>query len=91
MKEVNKRRLKYIGHATRNKTSNLMSSAIYGKSESKRKRGRPPTTYQNNIKDITSLNISEIARKARNRDDWRRVVKAYLKSEATIDNDDADR
>ena len=80
LSEINKRRLKYIGHATRNKNTNLMSSVLYGKLEAKRKQGRPPITYQDNIKEITGLKMSQIARRSQNREDWRRVVAARKSS-----------
>ena len=67
-----------------------MKTALYGNIVGIRRRGRPGMTYQENIKDITGLGISEISRRAQDRDDWRRVV-ATSKAEANIDNDDADR
>merc|ERR1711860_448944 len=39
--EINKRRLKYVGHAVRHKNTTLMSTVLMGKIEGKRKRGRP--------------------------------------------------
>ena len=88
--EINKRRLRYIGHTTRNKNTDLMKIAFYGNVEATRKRGRPGMTYQENIKDTTGLRICEISRKAHDRDDWRRVV-TMSRAAANIDNDDADR
>ena len=76
LSDINKRRLKYIGHATRNNKTDLMSSIFYGKSSAKRKQGRPPTTYQDNIKETSDLKMSQIARRSQNREDWRRVVTA---------------
>ena len=38
LSEINKRRLKYIGHTTRNKNTNLMKTALYGKLETTKRR-----------------------------------------------------
>ena len=38
------RKLKYVGHASRNKATDLMKTVLQGKFQSKRKKGRPPVT-----------------------------------------------
>ena len=89
--EINKRRLAYIGHATRNKKTDLMISVLQGKTETKRKQGRPPITYHENIKKASQLEISEMTRKAQDRNKWRRFCRDVQHVAANIDDDEADR
>ena len=88
--EINKRKLKYIGHANRNTKTQLMKTVLQGKLESKRKRGKPPTSYASNIKKISGLKVNEVAQKCLDRKEWRRIVEASTAA-ANIDPDDADR
>ena len=39
---VAQRKLKYVGHASRNKATDLMKTVLQGKIQSQRKKGRPP-------------------------------------------------
>ena len=48
LSEINKGQLKYIGCATGNKHTILMSSVLYGKAEAKRNKGRSYYSYQEN-------------------------------------------
>ena len=41
LKEINKRKLKYIGHANRNTKTQLMKTVLQGKLEAKRKAEKP--------------------------------------------------
>ena len=71
LNQIKRRRLKYVGHALRNPRTNLMSTVLQGKVEGKRNRGRPPTTYIDNIKKDSGLSLSQIVRRSDDRDDWR--------------------
>ena len=90
LREINKRRLKYLGHANRNKNTSLMTTVLQGKIEAKRRPGRPPTTYIENIKKICHLNIQEVVQRSQDRKAWTRVVKSVIAA-ANIDTDEADR
>ena len=45
LSEINRRKLSYIGHVTRNKQTDLMKIALQGKTSSRRRRGRPAASY----------------------------------------------
>ena len=57
---INKRRLKYVGHVSHNKNTDLMTVIYQGKTEARRKKGRPPVSYIENITKISGLNIQEV-------------------------------
>ena len=42
---INQRKLKYIGHAARNVHTDLMITVLQGKTQSRRKKGRPAASY----------------------------------------------
>ena len=86
LKEINGRKLRYVGHASRNTKTDLMKTVLQGKTEAKRNSGRPPTSYMNNIKDVCGLNINEIAQKSENREDWRTFVASSVA--ANIEHDE---
>ena len=86
---INRRKLRYLGHANRNSKTNLMTTVLQGKIEAKRNRGRPPISYMTNITEISGLSLSEVVHMSRNRQQWRETVKRL--GAATIDPGDADR
>ena len=89
LKEINRRKLKFLGHAIRNPKTNLMASILQGRVEGKRNRGRPPMSYIDNVKSITGLTLGEVVHRSRDREDWRAVV---ARCEAATDGDgEADR
>ena len=49
MNEINKRRLRYTGHALRSQKTDLMSTALMGRVEGCRKRGRPATSLMGRV------------------------------------------
>ena len=74
MKEMNKRRLRYIGHAVRSQKTDLMSTALMGRVEGCKKRGRPPMSLipmMDNISAITGLSLAEVVHRSRDREGWR--------------------
>ena len=77
LKDINRRKLKYLGHAIRNPKTNLMASIFQGRVEGKRNRGRPSMSYMDNIKAITGLTLGEVVHRSRDREDWRAVVARY--------------
>ena len=96
LKEINKRRLKYLGHAIRNEKTTLMKTAFEGKVEGKGRRGRPYKSYMENITQITGIKKKKnIIKKAMDRDEWRSLVAESLAAAnidtGPMDPDDADR
>ena len=53
--KVERRRLKYAGHALSSTKTDLMATVLKGKIEAKRKRRRPPTSYISNITKASGL------------------------------------
>ena len=89
LQEINRRKLKYVGHAVRNPKTDLMASILQGRVEGRRNRGRPPMSYMDNITAISGLTLGQVIHRSRDRDDWRAVV---ARSEAaTDDHGDTDR
>ena len=87
--EINKRRMRYIGHAIRNPRTDLMATILQGRVEGRRNRGRPPTTLMNNITASSGLSLSDVVHRSRDRQDWRAVVASTRA--ATFSRGDADR
>ena len=71
---INRRKLRYLGHANRNTKTNLMTTVLQGKIEAKRNRGRPPISYMTNITETSGLSLSEVVHMSRNRQQWRETV-----------------
>ena len=87
--KINKRKMRYLGHAVRNPKTGLMATILQGRVEGKRNRGRPKTLYMDNVTAISGLTLAGVMHRSRDREDWRTVV---ARSEAaTDDHSDADR
>ena len=89
MNEISKRRVRYIGHVIRNQKTDLMSTALMGRVEGCRKRGRPAMSLMDNITEITGLSLGEVVHRSRDREDWKAVVASI--GGATIELGVADR
>ena len=74
LQEIDRRRLRYIGHANRSTSTNLMSTVMMGKVQGKRKRGRPPTSYIGNVIDASGLTMQELVHLSTEREEWRNLV-----------------
>ena len=89
MQQINRRKMRYLGHAVRNPKTNLMATILQGRVEGKRNQGRPQTLYTDNVTAISGLTLAGVMHRSRDREDWRTVV---ARSEAaTDDHGDADR
>ena len=88
MNDINKRRLRYIGHAIRSQKTDLMSTALMGRVEGCRKRGRPAMSLIDNITSNTGLSLGDVVHRSRDREGWRAVVTSIRG--ATIEHGDAD-
>ncbi|RUS81011.1 hypothetical protein EGW08_011216 [Elysia chlorotica] len=74
LSEVQKRRLRYTGHAIRNIKTDLMKTVLQGKFAGKRRKGRPPTTLIDNIEKSSGLSLHKISLRSRDRNKWHTVV-----------------
>ena len=71
---ISKRRLGYLGQANRNTQTELMTTVLQGKVEAIRNQGRPPTSYIDNVKTDSGLQIYEVIHQIRDQDRWWSVV-----------------
>ena len=74
-RDINIRKLRYFGHITRRDNS-VEKLILQGAVEGSRGRGRPITSWTDDIKRITGLSTIEATRRASNRTKWRALVKA---------------
>ena len=74
LREVDKRRLKYVGHALRNTKTDLMFTVLQGKTDAKRKRGIQQTSYIANITEASRLGVHEMTRISSKRNRWCALV-----------------
>ena len=87
--EINKRRLRYVGHAVRNKNTSLMSKVLMGRVEGKRKQGRPAKNLPGNLIEASGCgNLQAMVDKCRDRDGWRALVSSRVAP--TVDRGDGD-
>ena len=70
---VKERKLGYYGHVMR-KEGDLEKAIIQGTTPGSRARGRPRTTWMNNITEWTGLSVDQLVRRAQDRQQWRAVV-----------------
>ncbi|CAI6375634.1 unnamed protein product [Macrosiphum euphorbiae] len=63
--------LKFFGHVIRR--DGIEKDIIQGKVERKRSRGRPPTRYIDQIKNLTRMSMSDNIRNTGNREFWRNI------------------
>ncbi|XP_071582447.1 uncharacterized protein [Temnothorax nylanderi] len=70
-----RRVLQYFGHITRRNQDNLEKLIVQGKVEGKRPRGRSPSRWLDQIKDITGQPLQKNLREAEDRHCWRTVVR----------------
>ena len=89
LKEMKKRKMKYVGHANRNTKTDLMTTVLQGKMDAKRKPGRPPTSYISNITSATGLKLHEAVWESKDRRKWLSVVASS--GAPTNDPGDGDR
>ena len=54
--------------------TDLMTTVLQGKVEAKRNQGRPPTSYIDNVKAASGLQLYEVIHQSRDRNRWRPVV-----------------
>ena len=64
--------MKYLGHASRNQSTNIMTIACQGKLKVRNCKGRPAVSVIENAKKEGGLQL--VSWKSQNRDSWRRFV-----------------
>ena len=75
LKDIDKRRLRYVGHAKRSKHTHLMTTALPGNVEGKRKKGRPSISYIKNLKETSGLgSLQRIIGDSSDRVKWRKLM-----------------
>ena len=87
---IQKRKLTYLGHALRNKNTDLMKTVVQGKMETGRRRGRPPASYIKSVTAACGAGLQKISWQCEDREEWRTKVRGTCRA-ANIDNDEADR
>ena len=71
---VKERKMRWFGHV--NRTTGLANTILQGMAEGKRGRGRPRTTWIDNIKSWTGMNAVEIHTNSKNRQTWKELTRA---------------
>ena len=66
--DIQKRKIMYFGHIKRK--NNILTTALEGKLEGKRPRGRPRNNWFGDIREWTKLSAHECTRMAANRHLW---------------------
>ena len=87
---VQRRKLKYAGHALRNERTDLMTTVLQGKVNGKRNKGRPPASLVKNITYISGKKLQEVTRLSQDRGCWRQLVRTSCVTAYTASGD-ADR
>ena len=68
------RRLRFIGHCWRKKDEVISDLLLWEPKHGARKRGRPATTYVDQLRNDTGLSIAELKSIMENRNEWMKLV-----------------
>ena len=68
------RRLRFIGHCWRKKDEGISDLLLWEAKHGARKRGRPATTYVDQLRNDTGLSIVELKSIMGNRKEWIKLV-----------------
>jgi len=68
------RKLKFFGHILRKTGNCLEKEIVEGTMPGTRVRGRPHTTWQDNIKTLTGLSLVEVVRATEDHSQWKNMV-----------------
>ena len=72
---IQRRKLKYVGHALRNERTDLMTTFLQGKVNGKRNRGQPPAALVKSITFISGKKFQAVTRSSQDRECWRQLVR----------------
>ena len=73
-RQMNERKLNYFGHVTRHEC--LENSIAHGQVPGRRRKGRPPVSWLDDVKSVSNGNLMDAYRLAYDRDGWRAAVKS---------------
>ena len=76
LSDIQKRKLRYYGHVKR--SNNILTTAVEGKLEGKRPRGRPRNTWMTDVREWTGLPASACTSQAADRDLWSVIARRPL-------------
>ena len=71
-KSMAERKMRLFGHIVRR--NDMKNRLMQGKMEGKRKRGRPATTWFQDLKEWTKLDIVAASQLANDRERWRKII-----------------
>ena len=72
-KDTSERKMRFFGHIVRK--NGMEKRMMQGKMERKRRRGRPSTTWLQDLKELTKLDIAGASQMATDRERWRKIIK----------------
>ena len=72
MENIKKQRVVYLGHLKRH--DSIMKQTLEGRTTGARGRGRPRTTWMDNVKQWTELHLADINNKCTDRKEWRSMA-----------------
>ena len=70
---LSERKMRIFGHIVRK--NGMEKRLMQGKMEGKRRRGRPATTWFQDLKEWTKLDIAGASQLATDRERWRKIIK----------------
>ena len=76
LSDIQKRKLRYFGHVKRK--NNILTTAVEGKLEGKRPRGRPRNNWMADVREWTSLPASACTSRAADRNLWSVIARRPL-------------
>ena len=88
---VVKRKMTFFGHMSRNKKCSITKDIIQGKTDCKRKKGRPRLSYMDNIKSWTGLAPHAAFHATHDREAWRKECWRASRAANAHPDDAADR
>ena len=74
----------YVGHVLRKPTS-MENSAMLGKTEGTRRRGRPRTRWMDGVKEAVGMKLGQLQEEVKDRNLWRKVIMEVTRNRKRID------
>jgi len=74
MANIKERKMGYYGHIIRKPAGSFEKDLIQGTTSGGRGRGRPSTTWMDNIRTWTGMTLEQITRSAEDRREWKRII-----------------
>ena len=81
IENIKRRKLVYLGHIKRHDT--IIKQTLEGTTQGTRGRGRPRTTWMDNVRQWTGLHLADISNKSLDRKEWRSIAANLSKREGT--------